>query len=271
MYSASLRQELKQLADAYGKNNKLYKYLHPLSVSKDTIIFSDVKFNFNEKSWSEICSSKKSEFLARTTKVHSHFKSTLPPIYEMQSSNSSDALAMNIFCYPNINKYKGLKDLLDVQSFSTIEFGFMAKVLKKIEGKEAKDSTEVDIRINKEIVCECKLTEESFTEKDKKSVESYIAFKDVFHIDRLMQNQNSYYNYQLIRNILAANQHKSRFILFTDMRRPDLAKSFYQTIRCIKDDYLQLRTNCEIIYWQDIAKVVGKDLKDFLKEKYGII
>jgi hypothetical protein len=55
------------------------------------------------------------------------------------------------------------------------------------------------------------------------------------------------------------------------MRRPDLTKSFYQTIRCIKDEYLELRYNCEIIYWQDIAHVVGKELKDFLKEKYGII
>jgi hypothetical protein len=54
------------------------------------------------------------------------------------------------------------------------------------------------------------------------------------------------------------------------MRRPDLAKSFYQTVRCIQDKYLDLRTNCEIVYWQDIAQVVPKDLKHFLKEKYGI-
>ena len=55
------------------------------------------------------------------------------------------------------------------------------------------------------------------------------------------------------------------------MRRPDLAKSFYQTIRCIKDEYAKLRTNCEIVYWQDIANKAGKELKEFLKEKYGII
>jgi hypothetical protein len=89
-------------------------------------------------------------------------------------------------------------------------------------------------------------------------------------MDMLIQNETSYLNYQLIRNILAAYQHKSRFILLSDMRRPDLAKSFYQTVRCIQDRYLDLRTNCEIVYWQDIAQVVPKDLKHFLKEKYGI-
>jgi hypothetical protein len=79
-----------------------------------------------------------------------------------------------------------------------------------------------------------------------------------------------YLNYQLIRNILAAYQLKCRFILICDMRRPDLVKNFYQTIRCIKDEHIDLRLSCDIIFWQDIAKKCGAELKFFLKEKYRI-
>ena len=268
MYDKKLRHQLKKLADEFGKNHKLPNYLHPLSVSKDTVIFNDCQYNFHEKSWAEINTNEL--FLKRTKKTHSHFKSVLPKICEMQSSNSSDTLAMNIFCYPEIKKCQGLLNLLKIQSLDNIEFGFMAGVLKDEAGIVVKDRTEIDIRINCELICECKLTEKGFTENDKKSVESYLSFKDVFHYDKLLQNDKNYFNYQLIRNILATKQHGGRFILFCDMRRPDLAKSFYQTVRCIKDDYLQLRINCEIIYWQDVAQVVGKDLKDFLKIKYGI-
>ncbi len=120
-------------------------------------------------------------------------------------------------------------------------------------------------------MCECKLTEEGFTEKVKSEVHKYLKFEDVFHVNKLIQNDNNYCNYQLIRNILAAEQHNCRFILICDMRRPDLAKSFDETISCIKDEYLALRSNCEIIYWQDFAQVVDDELKVFLEEKYGII
>lgn len=269
MYSKKLREELTGLAHNYGNNHIGPNYFHPTIRSKDAVIFNDIKFNFNYKSWVEINDPKNKHYFARTQKKHTHFSIT-PAIYEMQSSNSSDALAMNIFCYPDINKWQGLKNLFNVNSLSKIEFGYKAAVSKIVDGKREVDNTEIDILIDNKIICECKLTEESFTEKDKTTVEEYEDFKDVFHFDKLLQNDKSYMNYQLIRNILAAKKCNCRFILICDMRRPDLAKSFFKTVSCIKDDYLHLRTNCEIIYWQDIAQVVGKELKDFLNEKYGI-
>lgn len=144
--------------------------------------------------------------------------------------------------------------------------------VKKIKnGVIISDTTEIDIRINNSIICECKLTEKDFTSHNKTDVERYLSFEQVFHKDKLLQTQTEYKNYQLIRNILAARQIEGgRFILFCDMRRPDLAQSFFHTVNCIQDRYIDLRTNCEIIYWQDVAHVVGKDLKDFLEEKYGI-
>ena len=52
------------------------------------------------------------------------------------------------------------------------------------------------------------------------------------------------------------------------MRRPDLIKAFYQTVNCLID--IKNRERCEFITWQEISNAAGKDLKTFLKLKYGI-
>lgn len=268
MYEKQLRTELTKLAHNFGENHFYENYEHSEIKCKTAVIFKEVQQNFHPKSWATIQNNP--DFFQRTKKEHSHFKGILPIIYEMQSSNSSDALAMNIFCYPKFGSWKGVKNLLKFDKIPEIKFGFEAKVIRGGYDYPEPDFTEVDINLKDEIIGECKLTEEDFTSKVKSEVEYYASFKEVFHIHKLPQSQSEYYNYQLIRNILAAKQHKCRFILFCDMRRPDLAKSFFQTVCCIKDDFLELRTKCEIIYWQDLAQVVGKDLKDFLNEKYGI-
>lgn len=268
MYSKLLKIELTDLAHKYGAKHCESSYLHPLSASKEAVIFRDIECNFHTESWKNIKSIK--HLLARTKKVHSHFPHSTTPILEMQSSNSSDALAMNIFCHPDIGKWTGVQKLLNISSLAAVDFGFKAKVSKMVGNIAESDATEIDVYFKGEIIGECKLTEESFTSKDKTTVEQYVKFKEIFHIGKLSQSDNEYHNYQLIRNILAAEQHKCRFLLFCDMRRPDLARHFIETVSCIQDRYLDLRTNCWIIYWQDIALAAGKDLKLFLKEKYGI-
>lgn len=267
-YSNILIKELTELANRYSSIHIGYPYSHPIAKSDNALIFKEVESNFHKRSWANILQVPK--YFERTLKVHSHFKSIVPVVYEMQSSNSSDALTMNIFCYPETIKWQGITELLKIEKLSDIDFGFKAKVFKIKEPLIEEDATEIDLYLNKKIICECKLKEDGFYEKEKSEVEKCVKFRDIFITDKLIQDNNHYYNYQLIRNILAANQHSCRFILFCDMRRPDLARSFYHTIRCINDEHIELRTNCEIIYWQDIARVVGKELKVFLKEKYGI-
>ncbi|MBW8333164.1 MAG: hypothetical protein K0M40_14155 [Prolixibacteraceae bacterium] len=262
MYKDDLVHELIRSAKSYGLANFGVSYIHPLENTNSSIIFNELEYSFQPKSWQ--ATQANPVYSLRTKKIHSN--TVTSGIYEMQSSNSSDALAMNIFCFPDFAKWNGVKNLFGVDTFSSIQFGFNPQVAKN----GSSDSTEVDVFINKSIICECKLTEEGFTQKEKQNVEQYDNFKKVFHADKLIQNGNTYLNYQLIRNILAAYQHKCHFVLICDMRRPDLVKSFYQTIRCIKDDFIDLRTNCEIIYWQDIAKACGAELQQFLKEKYGI-
>lgn len=267
MYDTKLRKQLTTLAHQYGLMFKQDTYLHPVANTANAVIFCDLEFNFHPLSWKAI---NNNEILnKRTQKVHSHFEGNLD-ILELQSSNSSDALAMSVFCHPKIKTWKGISNLFEIDVLKEIEFGYKAKIHKVVNQQIVEDSTEVDVLINKNIVCECKLTEEGFTEKEIIIVESYKEFGNVFHTEMLKKNKLNYINYQLIRNILAANQIQGRFFLICDMRRPDLAKKFYQTIRCIKDEYKTLRNNCEIIYWQEIANASGKDLKDFLALKYGI-
>lgn len=262
MYKNDLVQELIRLAKSYGLAHLGESYIHQEEDTKSSIIFKELEYNFHPKSWKLI--QETPPFKERTEKIHSNTRTS--DVLEMQSSNSSDALAMNVFCFPDFVKWEGAKKLFGVNNFSSIEFGYKPHVAKGT----TVDSTEVDVFINNSIICECKLTEDSFTQKEKVTVEAYNTFKEIFHTDKLNQNENSYFNYQLIRNILATHQRNCRFILICDMRRPDLARNFYQTIRCIKDAWIDLRINCEIIYWQDIAKVCGEELSIFLKEKYGI-
>lgn len=267
-YDVKLKQELITLAESYGTKNFGTMYAHPAELKNSSVIFNDISYSFQKDSWGVI--SGNFDYSARIAKTHPNTQTKVPALFEMQSSNSSDALAMNIFCNPGIKNWKGVTNLFDVDKISTVEFGFQAKVLKTYNHKIEEDKTEVDILINKNIIVECKLTEEDFCTQLKSIVEQYSEFKNVFHTNKLLQDHTHYKNYQLIRNIIAAKQHNAQFVLICDMRRPDLAQSFCQTIACLKDDYLELRTNCKIIYWQDIAKVVGADLKTFLNEKYGI-
>lgn len=120
----------------------------------------------------------------------------------------------------------------------------------------------------KKIFCESKLTETDFVFEPKEKFERYKFFEEVFYTHHLPVDTGLIANYQLVRNILAAYEFNAYFYLFIDARRPDLAKSFYQTLRCVKE--VDVRVRCEVFYWQDIAAFVGRDLREFLKEKYGI-
>ncbi len=265
-YKDDLAQKLISYARSYGETHIGQDYIHPNENTNSSIIFNQIKYNFHDQSWERI--NQNPSYKQRTLKKHTN--TVTKGLFEMQSSNSSDALAMNIFCYPDFKKWKGVQKVFDVTSFEQIVFGHHPKVKKYDNGSIIEDKTEIDIFINESIVVECKLTEIGFYKKPKEDVEKYVEFENVFHTEKLIKKSGSYLNYQLIRNILAAYQLKGRFILICDMRRPDLVKSFYQTIRCIKDEHIDLRLNCEIIFWQDIAKKCGAKLNSFLKEKYGI-
>ena len=261
MYSKNLKDELVKLANAPAFKVK-HKTFPAGQEPRSAVIFNTVDDNFHPKSIKQ--AKEKADWRKRLEKKHTHFKDN--GVKEMQSSNSSDALAMNIFCHPDLPGWKGVAQLFNVDSITNIDFGYNPKLLKN--GINEPTPTEVDLYLNQTFICEAKLTESDFTEKAKTSVELYDDFSTVFEVSALKQTETSYHNYQLIRNILAAYSEQKQFYLLCDARRPDLARSFFETVRCIKDVNLRLR--CNILYWQDIAAACGQDLRDFLAEKYGI-
>jgi hypothetical protein len=222
---------------------------------KSAIIFKDIKDSFIEESYENI--KKNDDWNIRTIKKHNSLVNTL----EMQSSNSSDALLMNIFCYPKINQWKGLKQLLDVEDFNDINFGWNPF----FENEDPRFPTEIDMKIGKHIF-EAKLTENNFTQKNKKIVENYKDLTRVFDIKKIVKMNEKYENYQLIRNIITAYKYNFSFTLIIDESRTDLIRYFLSIIKAIKNYELQDKIN--FITWQEIADVCGKDLKNYLERKY---
>lgn len=220
MFAKILREQLSKLVGEYAKR-------HCLSLERSAggvVIFKkeqnkDIHGNFLDSSYRNILSRK--SWRVRLEKPHPFPVLRNQKTKELDSCNSSDALLMNIFCHPRINDWQSVKKLLGLSEIREPEFGFMAKVKKN---SDQDDTTEIDMKLDG-ILVEAKLTEQDFTKKEKRIVESYDSFKKVFNEDLLPQSGRDYMNYQLIRNILAAYEHRFSFLLLCDGRRPDLAKN----------------------------------------------
>lgn len=222
--------------------------------------------NFLPQSYRAIL--KKEKWRRRLTKPHTSAYQALPREgfrwCELDSCNSSDALLMNIFCYPGITRSRALCDLLDVPYGSEPEFGFKARVPLS-NGRV--DRTEVDLRIG-ELLVEAKLTESDFQSKSSEVLESYRDFLAVFDSDELPRRNGCYVSYQLIRNVLAAHTNGGAFCVMLDARRPDLREAWYAVMRCIRPH--DLRMGCKILTWQELACTLPPPVQKFLGEKYGI-
>lgn len=99
-------------------------------------------------------------------------------------------------------------------------------------------------------------------------VEAYTDLDEHFHVDQLRRQDVVYGNYQIIRNLLASIQHERRHVLICDERRPDLVREYLETVVCLRE--VTVRKRCRVVFWQELARVCGKDLAEFLRERYGI-
>jgi Restriction Endonuclease associating with ARP len=222
--------------------------------------------NFLPQSYGAILKNEK--WRRRLTKPHTSAYQALPREgfcwRELDSCNSSDALLMNIFCYPGITRSRTLCYLLGVTPGSKLEFGYKARVPLR-NGRL--DRTEVDLRIG-ELLVEAKLTEADFQSKSTEALESYRDFLAVFDSDELPRRNGCYVSYQLIRNVLAAHANGGAFCVMLDARRPDLCEAWYAVARCIRPH--NLRMGCKILTWQELACTLPPRVQKFLGEKYGI-
>ncbi|HWA93793.1 MAG TPA: hypothetical protein VG844_04260 [Terracidiphilus sp.] len=140
--------------------------------------------NFFDAAFTEI--SARPEWLKRLNKVHAQGRSLPNPEggrkwRELDSSVSSDALLMNIFCTPKVNASAAVRSMLGVEGGSLPEFGWKAKV-PLTNGRF--DRTEVDMRWGGLLV-EAKLTETDFQTRSAAIVEGYRDFAEVFDAELL--------------------------------------------------------------------------------------
>ncbi len=210
---------------------------------------------------------KNDNWRLRLAKPHTSARGSLPRTRawkELDSSNSSDALLMNVFCYPGVFRDGRVCGLLGVEPGSVPEFGVKARV-PLASGRF--DRTEVDMRLGSLLV-EAKLTENDFQTREREIVETYRDFADVFDRRALASANGRYASYQLIRNVLAARASGASFCVLCDARRPDLVQAWYEVMRCVRP--AELRVRCKVLTWQELAVAAPARLQRFLDEKYGI-
>lgn len=246
------------------------------------------------------------EWMRRFDKIHAQGRS-LPKAErrwrELDSSMSSDALLMNIFCTPGVADSVTMRRVLGVEGDEPPIFGWKARV-PLASGRS--DRTEVDMRLGSLLV-EAKLTEGDFQAKAAAVVEGYRDFDAVFERELLPRVELAtrrrreatefpedysqefspeqptppretssssaaevgYCEYQLIRNVLAAYAEGYSFCVLHDDRRPDLREAWFKVMAAVKS--AELRVRLSVLTWQELAEHLPEELQEFLDRKYGIV
>jgi hypothetical protein len=225
--------------------------------------------NFIEASYRRILA--RPEWARRLNKAHTAKRQARPsardgevPVWrELDAATSSDALLMNIFCYPRVWT-PGLQTLMGVSGSEPVEFGVRSQARL---ARGLVNTTELDMRIG-DLLVEAKLTEADFQFGSLRLVERYTDLDLVFDRELLEVTRRGVRSYQLIRGVLAAHAAGSRFCVLCDGRRIDLIEDWYLIMRAVRS--LELQTVLRLVTWQEIAAVVPPRLRIFLQAKYGI-
>ncbi len=269
-YVSALRQELIARNTSYASQNFLP---HVTSYGElPVVVYQQSECgrhhgNFISASYRAIV--RRPHWRKRLQKVHSQGRHSLPakdgPWRELDSSLSSDALLMNIFCYPGVTRRMDVCRILGLEPGNLPEFGFMPRVplLSK-----AKERTEIDMKLGN-MLFEAKLTEGDFQIQPAELVERYRDLRDVFESRQLPRAMRKYVSYQLIRNVLAAHTLDLDFCTLIDARRPDLIEDWYGIVRCIRS--ATIRARCKVLTWQELSVCLPAALQSFLSVKYGIM
>ena len=185
---------------------------------------------------------------------------------ELECANSSDALLMNIFCYPGLLRRPQICALLGVDPGLRPEFGARARIAMR---RREIDRTELDMRLGN-LMVEAKLTETGFGSATRERVLRYTAVEDVFDLDELPWNHANgrLHGYQLVRGALAAEAEGTRFLLLCDQRRTDLHEMWFRVLRAVRS--YDLRSRMALLSWQELAATTPPAVQTFLAAKYGI-
>ena len=296
-YAGRLRAEL-------AARNRLYArgFPHVESYGSDPVIVyppeKGLHGNFYPPAYEAILANP--AWMRRFDKIHAQGRSLPKPQIdptrkwrELDSSMSSDALLMNVFCTPGVSSSAPLRSMLGVATDLEPEFGLKARVPLR-NGRV--DRTEVDMRWG-DLLVEAKLTEADFQCRGAEIVESYRDLDEVFDRELLPKIQlrirrrreavelaeqftqeweadaeqpweSGYAGYQLIRNVLAAHASRSSFCVIHDERRPDLREAWFAVMRAVRTADMRMR--CKVLTWQELIPLLPDGLRRFLDAKYGI-
>lgn len=263
--AAELRLEISARNHARGQQHS-----HEISWGPSkSVLFEDIggsHGNFLPRSFARI--NNNAAWRKRLTKSYTASR-FLPRAYdrrrfELDCATSSDALLMNIFCYPRVLTHRPLCALLGIEPGLSPEFGFRPVIPL---ANEHIDRTEIDVRLG-HLLIEAKLTEADFQRAPLRLLSRYRYLNEVFNLEELPVRNNVVYSWQLIRGVLAAHATGNSFFLFCDRRRPDLIDRWFGVMRAVVD--CSLRTRLGILTWQEISVTLPKPLRAFLDEKYGI-
>ena len=183
---------------------------------------------------------------------------------ELDCANSSDALLMNIFCYPNVLAARTTRLLLGAGLNAEPQFGVKPRTPLH-QGK--RDVTEIDMELA-DLLVEAKLTESNFQQSHPRLVHRYRDLEEVFDPADLPLTDGKHTGYQLIRGTLAAHATGKSFCVLLDARRPDLTEAWFRIMRAVR--YADLRSRLKLLTWQELASTLPPELQIFLEAKYGI-
>ena len=183
---------------------------------------------------------------------------------ELECANSSDALLMNIVCYPGVLRRAAVCSLLGIEAGLRPAFGVRPGIPLR---NGAQDRSEMDLRLGK-LFIEAKLTEGDFQTARCDLVERYRDLESVFDVARLPRSKEKYRSCQLIRGALAAHQHGASFAVFCDQRRQDLIEGCFEIMAAVNS--AELRCRLSVVTWQELATTMPPKVRKFLAEKYGI-
>ena len=311
-YASALRLELAARNRSYARGRA-----HVESYGSAPVIIYEPDAgrhgNFFDAAYAAILA--RPDWMRRFDKIHAQAARSLPkPQFdtarrwrELDSSMSSDALLMNIFCTPGVAESPAVRSMLGVGEDAEPIFGWKARV-PFANGRF--DRTEVDLRFGS-LLIEAKLTESDFQSRSAAIVESYRDLDEVFDRDRLPRTEiattrwmrasefpenasqeleslvvdptlysavdtsfrsageEGYAGYQLIRNVLAAHASGSSFCVIHDARRPDLREAWFEVLSAVTS--ADLRVRLKVLTWQELAAVLPAALQEFLDQKYGIV
>lgn len=184
---------------------------------------------------------------------------------ELECAASSDALLMNVFCYPGVLRRSALCALLGVDVGTRPEFGVRAELPMK---RGEIDRTELDMCLG-DLTAEAKLTESGFGYASRDRLLRYTGVEDIFDLELLPRGGRGYGGYQLVRGILAAVQRDAPYLVLIDRRRHDLEEQCFRVLNAVQRS--EVRHRLRLRTWQELSATLPLTLQILLAERFGII